>query len=289
MEITLDLAQRLVADQFPEFSELSIEPVASGGTDNAIFRLGPDLSLRLPKRLDAVGQVEKEQIWLPRLSPLPLRIPKPVKQGAPSQGYPHPWSIYDWCPGSPLFESAPKDWPETVDQLAEFLKVLQSKDTMGAPKSGAQNHFRGVELERRDPLTRGAIDGVSDLYDAATMTSVWETSFAAPKFAAEPVWLHGDLQGGNLLVAQGQLAAVIDFGLSGIGDPACDLIVAWSVLPAAVRSRFRVLMDCDDAMWQRGKGWALSVAVIALDYYRDRNARLSAISRQTIEAVLEPD
>ncbi len=289
MEVTLDLARELVAAQFPDFSTLSIEPVASGGTDNAIFRLGSDFSLRFPKRADAVSQVEKEQAWLPRLAPLPLRIPKPIKQGEPSESYPHPWSIYDWCRGAPLFEAAPSDWGETVDRLAAFLLALQSKEIMGAPKSGLQNHYRGVDLEQRDRLTRGAIEGLADLYDAEAMTREWEASLAASKHTDAPVWLHGDLQGGNLLIENGQLSAVIDFGLSGVGDPACDLIVAWSVCPAAARDRFRTKMGCDAAMWQRGKGWALSVAVIALDYYRDRNPQLSAISSQTIEAVLAPD
>ena len=289
MEVTLDLARELVAAQFPDFSSLSIEPVASGGTDNAIFRLGTDHNLRFPKRADAVSQVEKEQAWLPRLVPLPLRIPKPIKQGAPSERYPHPWSIYDWCPGAPLFETSPSDWTEMIDRLTAFLQALQSKETIGAPRSGPQNHYRGVDLGKRDRLTRGAIEGLADLYDAEAMIREWETSLAAPKHAAEPVWLHGDLQGGNLLVENGQLVAVIDFGLSGVGDPACDLIVAWSVCRGTVRDQFRRKMGCDAATWQRGKGWALSVAVIALDYYRDRNPQLSAISRQTIEAVLAPD
>ena len=286
MDLSTDLVRELVRDQFPEFGTQIIEPVASGGTDNAIFRLGDDKSVRLPKREDAVSQVAKEQSWLPRMAPLPLRIPRPLKQGAPSDAYPYPWSIYDWCPGSPLVQTPPDEWQETANALVTFLLALQTKTVIDAPEAGPQNHFRGVDLAQRDVLTRGAIKGIAHLYSAKEMEQVWLAAFEVKTFAGPPVWLHGDLQGGNLLAVNGKLSAVIDFGLSGVGDPACDLIVAWSVLPRSVRMSFREQMACDDDMWMRGRGWALSVAVIALDYYRERNPQLSAISRQTIEAVL---
>ncbi|MHA7901327.1 MAG: aminoglycoside phosphotransferase family protein [Henriciella sp.] len=286
MDFSEDLARTLVDAQFPDYAELPIRAVASGGTDNAIFRLGAHLSVRLPKREDAVGQIEKEQLWLPRLAPLPLRIPTPVQLGAPSAAFPFPWSIYDWCPGVPLSQAQVTDWSRLARHLAQFLLALRAKGTHGAPQAGAQNHFRGVALAKRDALTQAALTGISDLYPAAEMQAIWHSALEAPKFRGGPVWLHGDLQGGNLLIENGLLAAVIDFGLCGVGDPAMDLVVAWSVLPDSVRQVFRQEIGADDAAWARGRGWALSVAAIALDYYRDRNPALSAISKQTIEAVL---
>ncbi|MEO1303456.1 MAG: aminoglycoside phosphotransferase family protein [Pseudomonadota bacterium] len=279
----------LIKSQAPDYGHLALEAVKSGGTDNTIFRLGNKLSVRLPKRLDAVSQIDKETTWLPRLAPLPLHIPTPVFLGAPGQGFDHPWAIYQWIDGAPLSQSTIEDWRVSSHALSSFLLNLQAKDISGAPRSGAQNHYRGVDLMARDGLTRAAILNLADLYSTDALYAIWDESLSADPHGAAPSWLHGDLQGGNILVANGQISAIIDFGLSGVGDPACDLMVAWSVLPPDIRSIFRESMSCDDHAWSRGKGWALSVSVIALDFYRDRNAALSTISRQTIEAVLGKD
>ena len=281
------VVRHLIKTQFPEYADLDMVPVSSGGTDHTLFRLGQDLSVRLPKREDAVAQGEKEHVWLPRLAVESVRIPTPVARGQADEKVPFAWSIYDWCPGQALIHAKSLDFAEIAQTLARFTLELQSISTRDAPLAGQQNHFRGVALIKRHQATIAAITGVSDEYPEAALRAVWEQAISAPSHAQAAVWLHGDLQGGNLLVREGHLSAIIDFGLSGVGDPACDLMVAWSVLPKDCRAAFRDQLNCDDARWARGRGWALSVATIALDYYRGRNPQLCAISRQTLDAVLE--
>ena len=179
-----------------------------------------------------------------------------------------------------------ENWARAASDLAEFIRALQAMDTKAAPLAGPQNHFRGVPLQERDALTLAALHGLADEYPEAELLKRWEHALATPLHSGPPVWLHGDLQGGNILVADDRISAIIDFGLCGVGDPACDLMVAWSVLPASVRALFRAQTGCSDAAWARGRGWALSVASIALDYYRGRNPHLSAISRRTLSAIL---
>ena len=283
----LAVVRALIDTQFPDYKDLPLRPISSGGTDHVIYRLGDDFSVRLPVRSDVVSQVAKEQLWLRRLEPLPLTIPCPVALGKPDHGYPYDWSIYTWLSGSALTQTPPEDWRDTGLRLAGFLRALQAKPTKDAPLSGPQNHYRGVELRHRDDLTRRAILAISDEFPEDALMTVWGAALAAPVYDKAPVWIHGDLQGGNLLVKDGLVSAVIDFGLSGVGDPACDCIAAWSVLPASARSIFQSELGCDAATWARGKGWAVSVAAIALEYYRDRNPSLSAISRQTLHAALE--
>ena len=288
-EISVETVRGLVASQAPQFAHHPFTPVASGGTDNTIVRLGDKLCVRLPKRPEAVPQIDKERIWLPRFKALPLKTPMPVFNGTPDAAFEHPWGIYEWIEGTALSQTHVTDWPAAAKAMSGFLLSLQRQDTLGAPRSGAQNHYRGVALIERDTLTRNAIKGLADLYPAARLSYVWEQALQATPHTGEPTWLHGDLQGGNILVADGKITAIIDFGLAGVGDPACDLMVAWSVLPKSVRTEFHDQMGCDVDSCLRGMGWALSVSVIALDYYRDRNPALSKISRQTIEAVLGPD
>ena len=289
MEVNVETVRELIATQAPQFAHLPLAPVRSGGTDNTIVRLGERLCVRLPKRSDAVSQIEKERDWLPRLAPLPLKIPVPVFIGAPDDCFAHPWAIYEWIEGAPLSEATVTDWFAAAEMMSRFLRGLQRKTISGAPRSGKQNHYRGVALIGRDALTRQAIAGLEDLYPARKLLNIWEHALAAGEHTGAATWLHGDLQGGNILVADGELTAVIDFGLSGVGDPACDLMVAWSVLPKHVREAFHQQMACDEGAVLRGMGWALSVSVIALDYYRTRNPALSKISRQTIDAVIGQD
>lgn len=287
-EIAIDepLARRLLAAQFPPWAELPLEPVASAGTDNAIFRLGAEMCLRLPRVGRAAGQVEKERRWLPVLNPLPLAIPTPLGRGRPGEGYPWNWSIYAWLEGEAATPERLADPDEAAVDIARFITALQRIDAAGGPPSGPHNEFRGVPLVQRDALTREAIDSLSDLYDRAALTAAWEAALKASAWPGPPVWIHGDIQSGNLLAQQGRITGVIDFGLMGLGDPACDLMVAWSLLPATSRPVFRAALDLDDATWLRGRGWALSVALIALAYYRDSNRSLAAMSRRTIDEVL---
>ena len=287
IELDTTNARRIIDAQFPKYKRLSLEPIIPGGTDNTMFRLGQTLCARFPKREEAVPQIKKEQVWLPRLAPLPLKIPSEVGSGPASAEIPYDWSLYDWLPGKSLVESEIENWSAAAIALADFVLGLQAKDVSSAPLAGAQNHYRGVALEKRDELTIAAIAGLADEYSEEVLRRVWDEALQTPEHRGDPVWLHGDLQGGNILVSGGRLGAVIDFGLSGVGDPACDLMVAWSVLPRSARSVFKKSVRAADDTWMRGLGWALSVSVIALENYRGRNQPLSHISRQTIDAILD--
>ncbi len=286
VEIDPALLRRLLTGQFPEWAGLPLRPVASAGTDNAIFRLGEDLCVRLPRLERAAGQVEKEQRWLPHLKPLPLDVPVPLGKGQPAEGYPFAWSVYGWIEGQNAILERLDDPDEAAVTLADFQKALQRVDAFGGPLSGTHNEFRGVPLAQRDPLTRVAIDSLRDLFDGKALSAVWEAALAAPPWRDHPVWIHGDIQSGNLLARAGRIRAVIDFGLLGVGDPACDLIIAWSLLPAKSRRMFRTALEVDEATWMRGRGWALSISLIALAYYLNSNPVLANISRHTIEEVL---
>lgn len=287
VETDVALVGRLLAAQFPRWAELPIAPVPSAGTDNALYRLGDDMAVRLPRIHWAVGQVEKEQHWLPRLAPhLPLAIPIPLAQGEPGEGYPWRWSVYRWLEGENATRAPIEDLRQGVTELTRFIAALQRIDTTGGPLAGTHNVSRGVPLAARDASTREAIAALHDTYDSAALTAAWEAALQAPAWHAPPVWIHGDLQGGNLLTSQGKLSAVIDFGCLGVGDPACDLIVAWNFFSAATRDVFRAALPVDDATWARGRGWALSTSVIALPYYQHTNPVLAAISRYAIDEVL---
>jgi len=261
--------------------------VQSTGTDNAIYRLGDAFAARLPRRATAAGQIAREAHWLPRLAPLlPLTIPAPLAAGEPDEGYPFAWAVYRWVEGEPATEGRITDMDAAADALAAFVAALQGVDASEAPRPDAANAFRGTPLAPRDGATRAAIAQLSGDIDTAAATAAWESALAAPAHDGPPAWLHGDISPFNLVVRDGVIAAVIDFGCMASGDPACDLQVAWNLLTPAARARFRQRLAVDDATWERGRGWALSVALIQLPYYRDTNPGLAANSRHTIAAVL---
>jgi aminoglycoside phosphotransferase (APT) family kinase protein len=277
-----DLAARLVAGQFPHWAHLAIQRVASAGTDNALYRLGDDLVVRLPRIHWAVESVDKEHRWLPRLAPhLPIAIPCPLAKGTPALGYPWHWSIYRWLDGDNPTLDHHGDSRQLAVDLASFLGALQRIDPTGAPPAG-----RGAPLATRDGPTRAAIDALRSEVDGAAVTTAWEAAVEAPPWAYPPRWVHGDLSPGNLLLVRQRLGAVIDFSLTGLGDPACDLSIAWNLLPESVRDLFRTTLEIDDATWARGRGWALSIALIQLPYYRDTNLTLAASARHVIREVL---
>lgn len=288
-EVPTDVAlvRRLLAAQFPQWAALPLSPVPSAGTDNALYRLGDELCVRLPRIHWAVGQVAKEQRWLPNLAPhLPLAIPEPLALGAPGEGYPWPWSVYRWLEGDPAQPDELADSHDAARDLARFIVALQGIDPTGGPQSGVNNSSRGVPLAMRDAATRAAIAQLGNRVDAGAVTACWDAALAAPVWDRAPVWIHGDLSAGNLLMRQGRLHAVLDFGCLGVGDPACDLIIAWSVFGAATREVYRAALGVDDATWARGRGWALSVALIALPYYWDTNPVLVAAAQRSITALL---
>ena len=262
------LVARLLAEQFPHWADLPIEPVLPLGTDNALYRLGDDMVARLPRRERTSGRLEKERRWLPRLAPLlPLGVPVPLAEGMPAEGYPFSWSVYRWLKGDNATPGRITDLSQFATDLAQFVAALQRIDPTGGPSPGEHNFGRGAPLPTRDEATRAAIASLGGTIDVDAVTASWDAALRAPEWRRAPVWVHGDLDSRNLLVEQGRLSAVIDFGGLGVGDPACDVMVVWKVLSADTRDIFRAELSVDEATWARGRGWALSQALIALAYY----------------------
>jgi aminoglycoside phosphotransferase (APT) family kinase protein len=282
VDTDVDLVRRLVATQFPQWTELAVEPVESAGTDNAMYRLGDDMAVRLPRIESAVANVERELRWLPRLAPsVPVAIPMPLGQGRSGEGYPYAWSVYRWLDGmNPQVDGLTEPGRLATD-LAGFITALRTIEPAGAPPNG-----RGVPLATRDEPTRAAIDELVGIIDTDAAGAVWEEALRLPAWAGGPAWAHGDLSPGNVLVTLGRLSGVIDFAGVGVGDPTVDLIVAWNLLPAEARPAFRIALGVDDDTWLRGRGWALSIALIQLPYYRTTNPVLAANSRHVIGEVL---
>jgi aminoglycoside phosphotransferase (APT) family kinase protein len=268
VDIDAGLVGRLLASQFPAWADLPVEPVPFFGTDNAIYRLGSDMAVRLPRRQKNTEQLKKERRWLPRLAPLlPLAIPVPLAIGQPAEGYPCEWSIYRWLEGETATIERIADLAQAATDLATFVSALQRVDPADGPLPGEHNSFRGVRLATRDESTRAAIASLGAAIDAGAVTAAWEVALSVPEWKRAPVWIHGDLDSRNLLVENGRLSAVIDFGCLGVGDPACDVMVAWKVLSAETRDVFRTALSVDESTWARGRGWALSQALMALSYY----------------------
>ncbi|WP_073952105.1 aminoglycoside phosphotransferase family protein [Streptomyces kebangsaanensis] len=281
-EFDASLVRRLIAAQFPRWAGLPVEGVDSVGTSNVLYRLGEDLVVRLPRTAGAAGDVEKEHTWLPRLAPsLPVAVPVPLGKGAPSEKCPWPWSVHRWIDGEIPAEGGVAAPEALAADLAGFVAALHRIDPAGGPPS-----YRGEPLAARDAATREAVAGLGGAVDARAATAAWEEALRAPGPAGPPVWIHADLQPGNLLLARGRLCAVIDFGCLGLGDPAVDLIAAWYVLPACARPLFRAALDMDDAAWARGRGWALSIALLELSYYRESNPHMARVARHVVREVL---
>ena len=256
------LVGRLVAEQFPQWAALPIRPVARGGWDNRTFHLGERMTVRLPSAARYAAQVEKEQRWLPRLArDLPLPIPAPLAMGRPGQGYPWPWSVYGWLDGETAAGARIDDRPRFAADLGAFLSALQRIEATDGPPAGPHSFWRGGPLSTYDAETRTAVAALDGRIDARAVTAVWEAALET-SWAAAPVWVHGDMAAGNLLVLDGELSAVIDFGCSCVGDPACDLAIAWTLFQGAVREAFRAALPLDAGTWARGRGWTLWKALI---------------------------
>ena len=275
------LVRRLVAAQFPRWAELPIEPVESAGTDNALYRLGEKMVVRLPRIHWAADPIATEQTWLPRLTTLlPLAVPTVLAQGTPGEGYPWRWSIYRWLAGDVATTAVIGDPVQMARDLAAFIGALRQVDPTGAPLAS-----RGQPLALRDADVRQSLDQLHNTVNALA-AAAWEAALRAHRWEGPPTWVHGDLLPTNLLVQEGRLTAVIDWGNMGVGDPACDVMVAWSVLRADTRAIFRDLLAVDEAMWARGRGWALCFGLVALPYYQTSNPVLAAIARDTIAEVI---
>ena len=277
------LVRSLLVEQAPRWSELPIELVISHGTDHDIYRIGADLVARLPRVGWATAQVSKEREWLHRMAPhLPLAIPVQVYVGEPGAGYPHSWSVCEWLPGESA-SAADLDLDQAAASLAEFISALRGIDTSGAHPRRTTG--RGAPLAELDDAVRQAIAELGDRVDGAAVTRCWEESLAAPP-SGDEVWVHGDLLPGNLLVLDGRLSAVIDFGGLNVGDPACDLQPAWNVFAGRSRAIFRAALDVDDAAWLRGRGWALFQAVLALPYYWETNTGIVHQAKHALTEIL---
>ncbi|MFG3254070.1 aminoglycoside phosphotransferase family protein [Streptomyces sp. NPDC048172] len=308
-EITPALVRHLVARQFPHWAELPVTRVPSTGTVNAMFRLGDDMAVRLPRIPGGVEDVEREHDWLPYLAPrLPVPVPRVLGKGlpAPDDGYPWPWTVLRWLDGANPVVGGLADPEGLALGLAEFVAALRRVDATGGPPAHRGGPLAALDGPTREALGRlGALSarGLVDLdaEEVAALTAAWERALAAPRWPGPPVWVHSDLMPGNLLVREdGALGAVIDFGTLGVGDPACDLVAAWYVLPPDARETFRAALVGspgesegarereESALWERGRGWALSMAATQYPYYRETNPPFAADALSTLQALLSP-
>jgi aminoglycoside phosphotransferase (APT) family kinase protein len=282
------LAARLVAAQFPEWAGLPVVPVEVDGWDNRTFRLGQTMTVRLPSAESYVQSVAKEHTWLPRLAPhLPLPIPVPLAMGAPTDEYPWPWSVRRWIDGHVATAERIGDVVGFARDLTDFLVALQHIDAGGGPAAGAHCFFRGAPLEVYDTETREAVESLGSRIDLHGATDAWDAALTAT-WTGAPAWFHGDIASNNLLVDDdGRLAAVIDFGTCGVGDPACDLVITWTLFQGENRETFRALMPADDAMWARARGWALWKALITIDSPDVTPAVSAAAARVAFDVIAE--
>jgi aminoglycoside phosphotransferase (APT) family kinase protein len=285
-EATIDvpLVSRLVATQFPQWAGLPITKVRSAGTDNAIYRLGDDMAVRLPRRTWVAANVTKEQHWLPRLAPLlPLAVPAPLALGTPGEGFPFPWLVCGWIDGRDAASEPHIDLPDAAVKLGRFVAALERIDTTGGPPS-----FRGGPVSIHDDSVRSKIRdrGADGTVDPQLAAAVWETALAAPPWDRDPVWVHADLYPMNLLARHRRLTAVIDFGGLGLGDPAIDMLPAWAWLTAQTRGLFRAEAKADDATWKRGRGWGLGLGLGAAHFFRVSNPAWAAIGRRAVAEVI---
>lgn len=282
VEITVEQVRELVADQFPHWRHLPLVPLAQTGFDNAIFRLGTDLVVRLPRRRVAVEALEHELRWLPRLAPeLPVPIAEPVAGGRPGRGYPWPWGVYRWIDGDVAATARELRLSSVAAGLGRFVAALHRP----APASAPAPHVRGGPLISRDEALRVALGVVGDRIDRREVERAWKRALAVPAWSGPPMWVHGDLHPANLVVAGGELAAVIDFGDLCAGDPATDLLCGWMLFAGPSRERFRQVSGADRATWDRGRGWALAVGVACLASSAD-NPVVAGMGRRAVAAVL---
>lgn len=284
--VNVALVQHLINAQFPQWAELPIKPVEFSGWDNRTFHLGETKCVRLPSAEGYSPQAAKEQHWLPILAPhLPLPIPTLLAQGQPDKYFPWKWGVYRWIDGETANIKRIDNVDEFAKTLAHFLRSLQRIDPTGGPQAGAHSYFRGAPLLVYDKETRNAIAVLQNEVDTTIAKEIWEVALASTG-QGSPVWFHGDVASGNLIVREGRLSAVIDFGCCGVGDPSCDLVIAWTLLSGSSREVFRNKLNMDEASWYRGRGWALWKALITLqEHLRTGNETKVNDARNTINAV----
>jgi aminoglycoside phosphotransferase (APT) family kinase protein len=284
--VDASLVRRLIARQFPQWAELPVRPVATSGWDNQTFHLGDRMSVRLPTAGEYALAIDKEHRWLPILAPrVPLPIPAPLAKGEPGEGYAFQWSVYEWLDGEPAGIDTIDDLTGFADSLAAFLVALRHVDPAGGPEPGLHNWFRGGPLQVYEPQALRAIEALDGQVPRDAVTEIWQSAMRAT-WDGRPRWFHGDVAQGNLLVRDGRLAAVIDFGTCGVGDPACDIVIAWTLLSGASREAFRARLDVDPGTWSRGRGWALWKALIVYAGTRHSDRVVAAEAKRVIDEVL---
>ncbi len=287
MNIDIQLVHQLIASQFPKWADLFIKQIIPGGHDNRTFCLGDKMIVRLPSDAQYAMQVKKEQQWLPKIAPLlPLPIPAPIAMGTKDTCYPYEWSVYQWIEGEIVTYENITDLSKFALQLASFLNALQQINTINAPLPGAHNFFRGGDISIYDNETRNAITTLGNKIDSEHVIAVWDEAISTT-WDQQPVWIHGDMVADNLLCKNGKLSAVIDFGCMGIGDPACDLAIAWTFLAEKSRRLFCESLSMDSATWARGKGWALWKALITLTENLNTNPIKAKKSQLVIDEILK--
>ncbi|MGC4805676.1 aminoglycoside phosphotransferase family protein [Micromonospora sp. DT233] len=283
IDANVDLVRRLLHAQLPQWAELPLTRVRSAGVNNTIYRLGEQFSVRLPQMKWSADNIRKEHRWLPEfVGHLPLRIPTLAGIGRPGDDFPWHWSVYGWLDGTEAVRNPASDEHATARGLAEFIHRLQQIPTADGPRSGSHSGERGLPLSGQDPVVRQALKKITG-FDTTAATAAWEAAIRVPAWRESPVWIHGDLNPGNLLVHDGALSAVIDWEMLSVGDPALDLSGAWMVLSSAGRETFRKSLPVDDDTWARGRGWALCIGVIGAAYYHDINPVLAGFSRRAAQ------
>ena len=284
--IRAGLVERLVAAQFPEWGGLPVVPVEVDGWDNRTYRLGDEMTVRLPTAGAYAPAVDKEHRWLPVLAPLlPVPVPVPLAKGVPGEGYPYNWSVRGWLAGETASLDRIDDVSGFAVSVAGFIRALQRIDATDGPRAGAHSFHRGGWPGFYDDETRRSISALEGRIDTEQAAVVWDAALEATRHGP-PVWFHGDIASGNLLVREGRLASVIDFGTSGVGDPACDLVIAWTMFSGDSREAFRRAVDQDSATWARARGWALWKALICLADDINTDEERAAVNRRVIEEVI---
>ncbi|MCR8659466.1 aminoglycoside phosphotransferase family protein [Paenibacillus endoradicis] len=287
ININVELVSKLINEQFPEWSDLPIRPVQYGGHDNRTFHLGDHMSVRLPSAECYVPQVEKEYKWLPLLQKgLSTPISTPVAIGHVSEHYPWPWSINKWLEGESLSPTNVNDLNSIATDLALFLIELQSINASSGPVAGAHNFYRGGSLAVYDEESMLAINNNKETFDKRILKEIWELALNS-NWDREPVWVHGDIAPGNILVKDGKLCAVIDFGILGIGDPACDAAMAWDFFDSTNRAVFQNTLQMNEATWNRARGWALWKALITYNNSKSADKSTAKQSHRVISIIIE--
>lgn len=291
LDFSLPLIKKLISEQFPHWAHLHITSIPLSGIDNRTFRLGESMSIRLPSAGEYTLQVEKEQKFLPFLAPhLSFPIPEPLAIGQPSKLYPYHWSINRWLPGESAEslllknENSPNlNLHLIASQLAQFLNELHKINPITGPRPGPHNYYRGASPEVYDTETRAALFQLSNLIDVRRATALWEKALSS-KWTQNPVWIHGDFSAGNILIQNNRLSAIIDFGCMGIGDPACDLVITWTLLTKETREIFASNLSLDFDTWARARGWALWKSLITIAALKDKT---SSEARKNLQIIAE--